>query len=97
MQGDRDTDRYTSFGAHGYVDKVPYGGTAPLFLSADLVYAHYDEDVYGKSQSIFASLGGGLRFLSDTLKVKLSGDYSADPYFDSDFRFLAALDYTFSK
>ena len=46
----------------------------------------YDEPVFGKDRSIFVSLGGGMDLYSDYLKLKLSGDYSDDPYFDSDIR-----------
>lgn len=97
MQGDGDEDRYTSVSLNAYAEKVPFVGALPLFLAGDVFYARYDRAINGKDQSVFASLGGGLKLAADSLRVKVSGQYSADPYFDADFRLLAALDYTFDK
>lgn len=56
------------------------------FVSGDVVYVSYEESIYGEDSSFFASLGAGNGFLNDRLRVKLSGDYSSDPYFDEDVR-----------
>ena len=39
--------------------------------------------------------GAGQRFLKDRLELKLSGDYSADPNFDSDVRGMLVMNYRF--
>jgi len=71
-------------------------GLGPLgFITGDVVYVHYDEDLFGKNRSLFLSLGSGLHFLNDALEVKLSGDYSEDPFFDSDTRGLLVVTYTY--
>jgi hypothetical protein len=56
------------------------------FFTGDAVYVAYDEEVFGKNRSLFLSLGLGRRFFEDRLELRLSGDYSDDPYFDSDLR-----------
>ncbi len=91
MDGDTDDTRYTLGRAWFYHDRKP------AFLSGDVVYVRYDADIQGEDRSLFASLGGGRRFLRDALEVKLSGDYSADPYFDRDVRGMLAVRYLFSK
>ena len=46
---------------------------------------------------MFVSFGAGHRFLEDALELRLSGDYSSDPYFDDDWRAMLALQYRFDK
>ncbi|PNU20072.1 hypothetical protein C2E25_09145 [Geothermobacter hydrogeniphilus] len=65
------------------------------FLTGDIVYASYDQDIYGEDYSLFVSLGTGKTFLDGRLRVKLSGDYSQDPYFDDDLRGLLSLTYNY--
>jgi hypothetical protein len=94
MDGDIPEDRYSLGRAYAYYDQAPY------FLAADFVYAKYGVEIFGDlgdDRSIFASLGGGVRLMKDSLKLKLSGDYSKDPNFKKDFRGLLALEYTLSK
>jgi len=55
-------------------------------VTGDIVYVTYDEEISNKKSSLFASLGLGRRFLEDRLELRLSGDYSSDPFFDSDLR-----------
>jgi hypothetical protein len=94
MQGDAAQDRYLLSRLFFYWDR-PTGHPA-LFVSGDLLYARYDQAIFGKDSSFFASLGAGQRFLKDRLELKLSGDYSADPNFDSDLRGMLVLNYRFS-
>ena len=61
------------------------------FFTGDAVYVLYDEAVFGKDRSIFFSLGAGMNVYSDRVQLKLSGDYSDDPYFDSDIRGMLVL------
>lgn len=67
------------------------------FVTGDLVYADYNEDIFGESDALFVSLGAGRRFLEDALEIKLSGDYSSDPFFDEDFRGLLVAKYVFDR
>ncbi len=67
------------------------------FFSGDLLLAFYDEAIYGEDSSLFVSLGGGKKFLNDALTVKLSGDYSQDPYFDDDLRGMLTMSYTYDN
>jgi len=89
MDGDTDDTSYTQ--VRGFF----YREMAPGFVSGDLVYVRYDEDIYGENRSLFASLSGGRRFLEKKLELSLSGDYSADPYFDRDLRGMLNLKYFF--
>lgn len=91
MDGDTDETRYSLWRAWFYCDQ------RPAFFTGDVVYVRYDADILGEDRSLFASLGAGKRFLEDSLEVKLSGDYSADPYFDRDVRGMLAVKYLFSK
>jgi hypothetical protein len=67
------------------------------FFSGDLLIAFYDEEIYGEDSSLFVSLGAGKKFLNDALSVKLSGDYSQDPYFDDDLRGMLTMSYTYDN
>ena len=89
MNGDGSENRY--FLGRTYVYK-----TLPLgFVTGDFVYARYDEEILGRDYSVFVSLGAGRNFLDDALEVKLSGDFSSDPYFDSNLRGMLNLRYNF--
>ncbi len=90
-----DGDDYTLMRLYGYCEAMAdrFGID---FFSADLVLAFYDEEIYGEDSSLFVSLGGGKRFLDDALAIKLSGDYSQDPYFDDDLRGMLTVSYTYA-
>jgi hypothetical protein len=55
-------------------------------FTGDIVYALYDEKIFNQQSSLFASLGAGRSFLQDKLELRFSGQYSSDPFFDSDLR-----------
>ncbi len=93
MQGDAAKNNYQLSRLFFYWDRP--GGLQSSFISGDLLYALYDEAIYGEDSSLFASLGVGQRFLKDRLELKLSGDYSADPNFDSDTRGMLVMNYRF--
>jgi len=95
MNGDLDRQKYLLSRLFGYFDGLSFLGGG--FISADLIWAHYDEPIYGRDNSLFASLGTGHAFFDNAFEVKLSGDYSRDPYFDSDVRGMLALTYRFSN
>jgi hypothetical protein len=78
-----------------YWNRLPE--SLPLeFISADLVYVGYREDIYGQDNSTFISLGTGKTFLEKALALKFSLDYSKDPYFDNDLRAMLVAEYTFT-
>lgn len=93
MHGDVDKNTYTLSRLFFYWDRP--GDHQGYFISGDLVYALYDQAIYGEDNSFFASLGAGQRFLKDRLELKLSGDYSSDPNFDNDVRGMLAMNYRF--
>ncbi|MDF1526936.1 MAG: hypothetical protein RRA15_12260 [bacterium] len=94
--GDSVGNDYTLVRLYGYNEAM--GGRLGVdFVSADLLLAQYDEEIYGKDSSLFLSLGGGKRFMGDALSVKLSGDYSQDAYFDEDVRGTLTVSYNFAQ
>jgi len=96
MDGDTAQNRYLLVRVFTYWDQLP--ASSPVgFVSGDLVYAAYDQEIYGQDNSLFLSLGVGKKFLDDALQLKLSGDYSSDPYFDDDLRGMLTISYRFSK
>lgn len=97
MKGDAAQNDYYLVRAYTYWDKVPAG--CPVgFVSGDVVYIGYDEAIYGEDSSLFISLAAGKKFLADeALELKLSGDYSSDPYFDNDLRGMLIASYRFGR
>ncbi len=91
MDGDGTENRYTLGRAFFYWD------AAPGFLTGDVVYVPYDEQIYAEDRSLFASVGVGKKFLRDSLALKLSIDYSSDPYFEEDVRGLFRVDFTYDN
>ena len=74
---------------------APFGAGESWYMSLDMLFIQYDEDIYGKDHSWFVSLGGGKHLLDDTLQLEISGDYSSDPYFDEDARVTVVLKYDY--
>ncbi len=96
MNGDSEQDDYLLLRAYAYWDQLPQ--QLPLsFLTGEVVWANYREDIYNEDTSLFLSLGAGRRFLEDALEVKLSGDYSRDPYFDHDVRGMLTISYLLDR
>lgn len=95
MQGDAARNQYQLSRLFFYWDRP--AALPASFISGDLLYARYDQAIFGTDSSFFASLGAGQRFLKDRLELKLSGDYSADPNFDSDLRGMLVLNYRFGS
>jgi len=92
MNGDANEDEYLLLRAFAYWDKLP--PQLPLsFLSGDVVWVNYRDDIYNEDTSLFLSLGAGRRFIEDALEVKLSGDYSSDPYFDHEVKGMLTISY----
>lgn len=81
----------------GYFYLAGSGRLQKAFLSGDVLYAGYDQPIYGVDSSWSASLGTGHRFLDDALEVKLNGDYSSDPNYDSDWRGTLVLSYRYGQ
>jgi len=96
MDGDSDENKYYLLRAYTYWDSLPEA--LPLaFISGDVVWVKYDREIFNEDNSLFVSLGIGQRFLDDSLALKLSGDYSSDPYFDNDLRGLLTLSYHYGR
>ncbi len=85
MNGDSDETRHLLTRAFFYWN-TPSILSRLGFISGDAMYVRYDEEIYGQDYSLWLSLGGGMRFFDDALEVKLSGDWSNDPFFDSNIR-----------
>jgi hypothetical protein len=95
MNGDLDKQKYLLTRLFGYLDGLAGAGVG--FISGDLIWAEYDRAINGRDNSLFVSLGTGRNFWNDALELKLSGDYSRDPYFDEDIRGLLAVTYRYNQ
>jgi hypothetical protein len=94
MKGDAAQNDYYLVRLFTYWDQLP--AALPIgFVSGDVVYVGYDKAIYGEDKSTFVSLGAGQKFMDDALEVKLSADYSNDPYFDEDVRGMLTAGYHF--
>jgi hypothetical protein len=87
MEGDTRENRYTLLKGYGYWDGEPGS------VSADLVYTRYDEEVLDRQSSIFTSLSAGKAFYERALEVKVSADYSRDPFVDHELRGMVTIKY----
>jgi len=96
MNGDAAQNDYFLVRIYAYWDQLP-DSLLLSFISGDVVYVGYDEEIYGKQSSLFLSMAVGKKFLEDSLEIKLSGDFSRDPYFDEDFRGILKASYSFSR
>lgn len=94
MDGQTPETRYMLTRAYFYWDS-PFDFMQTGFLTGDVVYVIYDQDIFGKDRSVFVSLGTGFNLYGDALKLKLSGDYSDDPFFNSDIRGMLVLLYSY--
>ena len=94
MNGDTDDTRYVLTRAFFYWNEPGFLSRLG-FITGDAMYVHYDEEIFSQDYSLWFSLGGGMRFFDDAMEVKLSGDWSDDPYFDSDIRGLLKIQYTY--
>ena len=91
MQGSNAENRYSQ--GRGYF----FWNLSPGFVTGDVMYVDYDESIYKINSSLFTSLGAGARFFNNALSLKLSFDYSSDPYFDEDYRWMFKLNYILDK
>lgn len=66
-------------------------------ISLDLLYAHYDQSIFGEDTSVFLSFAGSREILNENLRLKVSVDYESGPYYDSDIRGLVSLIYHYSN
>lgn len=96
MNGDDARDDYLLLRAYATWDRLP--ASLPLhFVTGEVVWVNYREEIYNQDTSLFLSLGAGQRFLADALEVRLSGDYSSDPYFDHDVRGMLTVSYLLDR
>lgn len=94
MNGDTDATHYLMTRAFFYWN-MPANPVRLGFITGDTMYVLYDENRYGHDSSLWISLGGGWRLLDDALKIKVSGDWSNDPYFESDLRGQIKIEYNY--
>ncbi|MBU1710488.1 MAG: hypothetical protein KKE17_10835 [Proteobacteria bacterium] len=85
MEGAAAENDYLLGRAFFYWDQ-PADNKAFDFVTGDLLYVYYNETIFGQDNSLFLSLGIGSHFFNKSLAVKLSVDYSSDPFYDNDFR-----------
>jgi hypothetical protein len=90
MGGDAEENRYRLFRGYFFWD-TPFSALENWFISSDIVFVHYEKNIYGKDRSLFISMGTGKQLREDDLKVEISGSYSVDPYFDSDLRMMMVV------
>lgn len=96
MNGDAAQNDYFLLRIFAYWDQLPE--SLPFsFISGDVVYVGYDKEIYGENRSLFLSMGVGKKFLEEALEIKLSGDFSHDPYFDKDIRGMLTASYFFGR
>ena len=94
-QGDDARDEYLLTRLFTYWEEIPFD--LPLsFLTGDLLYVNYGQEINDDDDSLFLSIGGGMKFLGDSLELKLSGDYSSDPFYKEDYRSTLTLTYKYT-
>jgi len=79
-----------------YLGRIYFYWDAPSFMKnwfvdGEFMYVGYKEEIYGRDSSIFSSAGCGRKILNDAMKIKISGDYSSDPYNDSDISIMTVV------
>jgi len=94
MDGESAENRYLLGRVYFYWD-APSSYLENWFLDGEFMYVSYEEEIYGRDNSLFSSAGCGRKLLDGKLKIKISGDYSSDPYYDSDFRFMTAVEFDY--
>ncbi|MEN8135844.1 MAG: hypothetical protein ABFS18_09975 [Thermodesulfobacteriota bacterium] len=94
MAGDKPQNEYFIYRIYAYWAHH-FADIKPGFVSADLVFVDYQEEIHNEDSSLFASIGSGWYLLDDSLELKLSVDYSSDPFFSDDWRGMMALTYKF--
>ena len=94
MDGEAPENNYYLGRVYFYWD-APVQGMEAWFVDGEFMYVGYEEEIYGKDSSLFSSVGCGRTIMGDALKIKISGDYSSDPYHDADIRFMSVLQYDY--
>jgi hypothetical protein len=94
MNGGSDKTRYSLARAFFYWDRPAI--LARLgFITGDVMCVIYDAFRYGQDYSLWFSLGSGVRLFDDAMEVKLSGDWSDDPYESMDLRAMLKVEYNY--
>lgn len=94
MEGESEENSYYLGRIYFYWD-TPARLLENWFVDGEIMYVRYEEKIFRKDNSIFASTGCGRKIIDDTLKVKFSGDYSSDPYHDFDIRFMTVVQFEY--
>ncbi len=85
VAGDTDQTSYQLGRIFFYLDRIPVS-MLKLSFSGDVLLVKYDEALYGKDQSLDLSGSVGTTLFNDRLELKLTGEYSENPYFLDDLR-----------
>jgi hypothetical protein len=94
-KGDNDQNNMMLARLYGY-QEMP-GNLFLDLISLDLLFAMYDQEIYGEDTSIFVSAAASRKILNKNLRLKVSADYESGPYFDNDFRGLLSFIYQYSN
>ena len=96
MDGDADQDQYLIGRWFAFWDSLGFDWGRP-FVSGDVVFVSYKEEIQDEDSSLFVSAGCGLRFFDDALATRLSFDYNSDPFFDEEIRGMLVITYELKK
>jgi hypothetical protein len=94
MDGEAKDNQYKLFRGYIYWD-TPWQIFQDWFVSSEVLVVSYQEEIYGKDNSLFIALGTGKEIIADTFQISISADYGSDPYFDSDFRMMIIGKYSY--
>lgn len=94
MDGEAANNDYLLLRLYGFIDQINDRFWLD-FISGDITYALYNQDILGSSYSLFTSLGVGKKFFNDRITTRLSGDYSQDPYFDDNLQVFLNVSFSF--
>ena len=96
MESDDSRNSFTLLRVFTYFDQLE-PEILPVSLSADLVYALYDEKINNEDYSLFISAGAGAKLMEEALEVRVSIDYSVDPYYSHDMTSMISATWTWQK
>ena len=94
MDGESSENNYYLGRIYFYWDS-PAGYLDRWFFDGEVMYIYYNEAIYGKDSSVFASAGCGFRAINDKLTTKFSTDFSRDTYHDTDIRLMTIIEYEY--
>lgn len=94
MDGETTDNIYTLYRTYFYWVN-PFKLSRSAFFSGDGIYQAYDAPVFGEDGALNLSLSAGFELTNHNLKLKLTGFYSQDPYFEENVEGLVTLQYQY--